>query len=195
MLGRSCVLVISGLAVAALLCSCEKTKGGKETRTGSKEGVVKLNVTSTAFEPTKPIPKQHAYKGEGANLSPPLAWSGAPAGTKSFAIICDDPDAPSPKRPRPNPWVHWVVYNIPADRTALGEGETAGVQGKTDFGETAWGGPMPPPGSGTHRYFFKVYALDAKLDLPAGANKEQLLKAMEGHILAQGELYGTYERN
>ena len=154
-----------------------------------------LIVKSSAFDTGQPIPRKHAYTGEGDNISPPLSWSGAPEGTQSYALICDDPDAPSPKRPRPNPWVHWVVYNLPPDKTALGErDEGGGVSGRSDFGQTGWGGPMPPPGSGTHRYFFKVYALDAKLGLKAGATKDELLAAMEGHILAQGETYGTYER-
>ncbi|MHC4917883.1 MAG: YbhB/YbcL family Raf kinase inhibitor-like protein [Planctomycetota bacterium] len=177
--------------------ACEKTKAVKETPAGGskQKAAAKLTVSSSAFEAGKPIPKKHAYKEEGENISPALSWSGAPSGTKSFAVICDDPDAPSPKKPRPNPWVHWVVYNIPPDRSSLAEGETGdGTVGKNDFKETGWGGPMPPPGSGTHRYFFKVYALDTALDLAAETTKEQLIKAMEGHILAQGQVFGTYVR-
>ena len=154
-----------------------------------------LTVESSAFDEGAPIPKKHAYKGEGQNISPPLQWSGAPGGTQSYVLICDDPDAPSPKNPRPNPWVHWVVYNIPGSCTSLGEGDNGGgTEGRTDFGETAWGGPMPPPGSGTHRYFFKVYALDTTLSLNPGANKDEVLAAANGHVLDNGELFGTYHR-
>jgi Raf kinase inhibitor-like YbhB/YbcL family protein len=196
--------------MTAALMGCKQTKEVKQDRPiasevkqqevkqdkrVSKERAMTLTVKSTAFEAEHPIPKKHAYKGEGENISPPLSWSEAPAGTTSFALICDDPDAPSPKRPRENPWIHWVVYNIPADRMALAEGDTGGgLTGTTDFNETTWGGPMPPPGSGTHRYFFKVYALDVRLDLEAGATKADLLRAMEGHILAQGQVFGTYTR-
>jgi len=182
------------MVVLLTLAGCEKTKAVRGTQK-EPNAMGKLTVTSPAFEAGKPIPKQQAYKGEGENVSPPLAWSGAPAGTRAYAIICDDPDAPSPKNPRPEPWVHWVVYNIPADRASAPQGgDTGGTMGKNDFKETSWGGPMPPPGSGTHRYFFRVYALDARVDLPAGATKAQLVGAMQSHILAQGELYGTYER-
>lgn len=175
----------------------------------SVEGFV---LTSDAFRDGQPIPRKHAYKGEGENVSPPLAWSGAPPGTKSFALICDDPDAPSREAPRKEgPWVHWVVYNIPADATSLPAGASgrpaegsaqAGAakgwaEGTTDFGgEPVYGGPMPPPGSGTHRYFFKLYALDATLSLKSGAakTKKELLGAMQEHILAETKLMGTYER-
>jgi hypothetical protein len=167
--------------------------GSGSARKGGK--IMSLNVESKAFEPQQAIAQKYAYKGEGQNISPPLSWSGAPQGVASYVVIVDDPDAPSPKNPRPKPWVHWVLYNIPPQTTALAEGATGGgVQGKTDFGETAYGGPMPPPGSGTHRYFFKVHALDTTLDLEPGATKDQVLDAMEGHVLAKGEIYGTYER-
>jgi Raf kinase inhibitor-like YbhB/YbcL family protein len=154
-----------------------------------------LSLTSTAFDAGRPIPKKHAYTGEGQNVSPPLAWTGAPAGTRSFALICDDPDAPSPQRPRPKPWVHWVLFDIPAATGGLAEGQTGvGVNGRTDFGEEAWGGPLPPPGSGTHRYFFKLYSLDTMLELKAGATKDDVLAAMMGHVLAEAEVFGTYVR-
>ncbi len=155
---------------------------------------MKLEVTSSAFQNGQRIPKKYAYRGEGENVSPPLAWSGAPEGTKSFVLICEDPDAPSPKRPAPKPWVHWVLFNIPPTVTKFEEGKAAGTPGRNDFKETSWGGPLPPPGSGTHRYFFRVFALDTTLNLPEGATKDEVLKAAEGHILAKGELYGTYER-
>jgi hypothetical protein len=154
-----------------------------------------LTVTSPAFESGQPIPRKHAHEQEGDNVSPPLRWSGAPPETKSFAIIADDPDAPSPSNPRPDPWVHWVLWNVPGDCTELREGNSGGGQsGTNDFNKTGYGGPLPPPTSGKHRYFFKVYALDTTLDLSQSATKANLLDAMEGHILAQGETHGIYER-
>ncbi len=147
-----------------------------------------ITVKSAAFEAGKPIPRKHT--GEGPDVSPPLTWSGAPKETQEFALICDDPDAP-----RAEPWVHWVVWKIPGDRTALPEGSAAGArEGRNDFGRNGYGGPMPPPGHGTHHYHFKLYALDAPIDLKPGATKRDRLKAMERHILDQGELLGTYER-
>jgi hypothetical protein len=162
-----------------------------------------MKLTSTAFQHEGAIPAK--YTGTGPDVSPPLAWSDAPQRTKSFALICDDPDAPSRKNPRPQgPWVHWVIYNIPPSVTQLPEGvprksqltEPAGAkQGKNDFPDIGYRGPMPPPGSGPHRYFFKVYALDTLLDLDASkATKKSLLDALKDHILAQGELMGTFER-
>jgi Raf kinase inhibitor-like YbhB/YbcL family protein len=150
--------------------------------------MAKLTVTSLAFEPGKQIPKK--FTGEGEDVSPPLAWSGAPEGTKELALICDDPDAP-----RPEPWVHWVLYGIQADRTSLAEASKGvGVDGTNSWSRPGYGGPMPPPGHGVHHYHFKVYALDAPLDLEPGATKETLLKAMDAQIIGQGELIGTYER-
>jgi Raf kinase inhibitor-like YbhB/YbcL family protein len=161
--------------------------------------LMKIELTSSAFQEGAKIPKQ--YTGEGLDLSPPLAWSGLPGGTRELALICDDPDAPTPE-----PWVHWVIYKIPATAAALPEGlpktptlkEPPGVfQGKNSWagGQTiGYRGPLPPPKSGPHRYFFKLYALDAALDLAPGATKPALLKAINGHVLAEGRLIGTYER-
>jgi Raf kinase inhibitor-like YbhB/YbcL family protein len=147
-----------------------------------------IQVSSPAFEPGGTIPRK--YTGEGQDLSPPLAWSGLPGGTRELALVCDDPDAPTSK-----PFVHWVVYKIPADLSGLPEGGARGaLEGENDFGGTGYGGPMPPRGHGTHRYRFKVYALDAELGVAGGLTKDELLRAMEGHVLAQGELVGTYER-
>ena len=148
-----------------------------------------IEVSSPAFEAGAAIPKK--YTGEGQDVSPTLIWTGLPEGTKEIALICDDPDAPTP-----NPWVHWVVYKIPADVTGFREGSTQGgaLEGKNDFGTPGYGGPMPPRGHGVHHYHFKVYALDTELEAEAGLTKDQLLEAMEGHILAEGELVGTYER-
>lgn len=146
------------------------------------------------------------FTGEGDDVSPLLTWSQAPAGTKSFALICDDPDAPSPKRPAAEPWVHWVIFNLPAGMTELPEKiarlaepqEVAGVrQGKNSWpiDNVGYHGPMPPPGSGPHRYFFKLYALDCVLNIqPANAIKSSVMAAMRGHILGEAQLVGTYER-
>ena len=155
-----------------------------------------ITIQTTAFAGNETIPRK--YTGDDADLSPPLTWAGLPEGTKELALIVDDPDAP-----RPEPWVHWVIYKIPADAGGLPEAistserpsEPPGaLQGKTDFGSIGYGGPAPPRGHGVHRYFFKLYALDTKLDLGPGATKHELLKTMQGHVLAQGELVGTYER-
>ena len=146
------------------------------------------------------------YTGEGPDVSPRLNWSGAPAETKSFALICDDPDAPSRANPFDEPWVHWVIYNLPADATELPEGipreptisaPLSACQGTNSWESDNVGylGPMPPEGSGEHRYYFKLYALDATLDLdPGAATKTTLMEAMESHILAECQLMGTYER-
>jgi hypothetical protein len=161
--------------------------------------------TSSAFASGAAIPAK--YTGEGADVSPPLTWSGLPAGTKTLAIICDDPDAPSPRRPAGEPWVHWVIFNVPATATGLGEGIPRGVEVQAPAGarqgRNSWSadnigyrGPMPPPGSGTHRYIFKLYALDTPLAIdPSKADKKTVLAAMKGHILAEQQLMGTYERD
>ena len=148
-----------------------------------------MKLTSTAFAEGQPIPT--GYSGEGKDFSPPLAWTDPPAGVKSFALICDDPDAPM------GVWVHWVVYNIPASARSLGENipkdpqlPDGARQGRTDFGQTGYGGPYPP--SGTHRYFFRLYALDAVLAVSGKATKHDLVQAMKGHILAEAQLMGTY---
>ncbi len=152
-----------------------------------------MKLTSPSFQHQQPIPAKHT--GEGADVSPALKWEGAPSATKSFALICDDPDAPG------GTWVHWVIYNIPAGTTELPEGVAksdtvlgGARQGVNDFGRVGYGGPMPPRGHGKHRYFFKLYALKSALELPARATKAQLEAAMKGQILAQAELVGTYER-
>jgi Raf kinase inhibitor-like YbhB/YbcL family protein len=151
-----------------------------------------LSLTSTAFQPGAAIPKPHT--GDGADRSPPLRWSEPPPGTSSLALICDDPDAPR------GTWVHWVLFNLPAQSRELEEGvPTAGLlgngakQGTNDFGKVGYGGPAPPGGN-PHRYFFKLYALDTVLDLPAGSSRAQLENAMKGHVLAEGQLMGTYQR-
>ena len=147
-----------------------------------------LALSSSAFKSGAAIPKRHT--GEGPDVSPPLAWTGVPQGAAELALICDDPDAP-----RPKPWVHWVLYGLPPTTTELKEDhQGAGVEGSTDFGKTGYGGPMPPKGHGVHRYYFRLYALDKPLKSAPGWTKERLLAEMEGHILAEAELMGTYER-
>jgi Raf kinase inhibitor-like YbhB/YbcL family protein len=152
----------------------------------------KLAVTSPAFEAGQTIPVKYTCQGE--DVSPPLHWEGAPAKTKSFVVICDDPDAPG------RTWVHWVIYNLPPDAVSLPENtaKTATLpngpaQGRNSFGNIGYGGPCPPGGK-AHRYFFKVYALDVVLALKESPDNEKLLGAMKGHILAQGQLMGTYQR-
>jgi Raf kinase inhibitor-like YbhB/YbcL family protein len=152
-----------------------------------------MEVTSTAFQEGATIPKQ--YTGDGRDISPPLRWSGAPDDRQSFALICDDPDAP-----RKEPWVHWVLFNLPADTHELPEAVPAdetlthgAKQGMNDFGKVGYGGPAPPRGK-PHRYHFKLYALDSMLNLKEGATKQQLEQAMKGHILASGQLIGDYGR-
>lgn len=156
----------------------------------AKEGQ-EMKLMSSAFQQGKMIPQQ--YTCDGSDISPPLTWSDPPQGTQSFALIADDPDAPR------GTWVHWVVWNIPATARSLEESvprqeslATGAKQGMTDFKKIGYGGPCPP--SGTHRYFFKLYALDAMLNLPTGTTKAEFEKAMQGHILGRAELMGTYQR-
>jgi Raf kinase inhibitor-like YbhB/YbcL family protein len=157
-----------------------------------EETSMPMTLSSSTFSSGSAIPKK--YTGDGPDLSPELKWEGAPKGTKSFALIMDDPDAPR------GTWVHWVLYDLPATTKELKEGFpkdeqlTTGVkQGMTDFGTTGYGGPYPPPGK-PHRYYFKLYALDTELKLPPKATKKEVEAAMKGHILAHAELMGTYER-
>ncbi|MFA5865545.1 MAG: YbhB/YbcL family Raf kinase inhibitor-like protein [Phycisphaerae bacterium] len=158
--------------------------------------MTQIMVQSQAFSQNQPIPKKHT--GEGEDISPPLSWSGLPQGTQEIALITDDPDAPVAE-----PWVHWLIYKIPPQTQGLSEGiettekvsDPAGaLQGENTGGTIGYHGPMPPRGHGVHHYHFKVYALDTALNLKSGIDKKALLKAMAGHILAEGELVGTYQR-
>jgi len=146
-----------------------------------------LVISSPAFSNGQPIPAK--FTADGANLSPELLIADPPAGTACFALIVDDPDAPM------GTWVHWVVWNIPAGTTRIPEGKlpTGAVEGRNSWGRTGYGGPSPP--SGTHRYHFKLYALDRTLELPKTADKQALIDAMEGRVLARAQLTGTYARN
>jgi Raf kinase inhibitor-like YbhB/YbcL family protein len=172
--------------VLALACSCGHHEAAKQPAP-----VAALAVTSSAFVGGAAIPTVHTCEGD--DLAPPLAWTGAPAGTRTFALIVDDPDAPDPAAPRMT-WVHWVVADVPVTTTSLPAGgalPAAAIAGKNDFGKTAWGGPCPP--IGRHRYVFKVYALDAAVGKP-GITKPELIAAMAGHVLAEGELVGSYQK-
>ena len=151
-----------------------------------------MNLTSTAFEGGGPIPTR--YTGEAEDVSPALAWSDVPEGTKSFALICHDPDAPLVK-PGTYGFVHWVLYGIPGSVTELAEGVGDYVQGVNDFGNAGYGGPMPPPGHGTHHYFFWLLALDSEIDLPAGLTLWELLERTEPNIIGMNRLVGTYSRS
>ena len=147
-----------------------------------------MKLSSTAFAPGEAIPRK--FTGEGEDLSPALAWSDPPPSTKEFVLIVDDPDAPTA-----SPWVHWVAYQIAAERRGIDEAATDGfLQGRNDFGERDYGGPMPPKGHGTHHYHFTLYAIDTTLPADSGLTKNEVLRLIEGHILAQAELIGTYKR-
>jgi Raf kinase inhibitor-like YbhB/YbcL family protein len=151
-----------------------------------------LTLTSSAFRDGESIPVRHTCDGE--DLSPPLGWTGAPVETRTFALVCDDPDAPR------GTWVHWLIWNLPADAVELGQGvppppelPSGARQGINDGGDLGYGGPCPPPGK-PHRYFFRLYALDTALNLPPGVQGPDLEAAMAGHILAEGTTMGIYER-
>ena len=152
-----------------------------------------LQLTSSSFQAEGNIPSQ--FTCEGKDISPELTWKSAPSGTKSFALILHDPDAP-----RSGGFTHWVVYNLPADVTHIAQGAPnteklpgGGVQGRNDFGQIGYGGPCPP--SGTHRYYFYLYALDTELNLQPGSTKEDVEKAMKGHVLEKTELMGRYKKS
>jgi Raf kinase inhibitor-like YbhB/YbcL family protein len=157
----------------------------------ASSNVTEMKLVSNAFKEGQPIPR--GYSCEGTNVSPPLEWSGVPKSAKTLALIVDDPDAPA------GTWVHWVLYNLPAENIGIIESTPAtetltggGIQGMNDFKKIGYGGPCPP--SGTHRYYFKIYALDAELPLNPGATKADLEKVMEGHVVAEAQLMGTYRK-
>jgi Raf kinase inhibitor-like YbhB/YbcL family protein len=177
------------LILAALATAVRPAAAARPARdAGDAESPAGLTLTSDAFAPGERIPRRHT--GEGEDISPPLSWSGVPEGTESFALIVDDPDAP-----REEPWVHWVLFNLPAEARGLAAGSAGdGTEGVNSFGEEAYGGPLPPPGHGVHRYHFRLYALDGPLALEAGATKAELLAGLEDRVLARAELVGTYER-
>ena len=173
--------------MALLLVAC-----GPEAPVAPKEVEMALYVSSTAFQEGESIPAQYSCQGQ--DISPPLAWSEPPSGTRSFALIVYDPDAPV------GVFTHWVLFNLPADSRELPEAvptkpqlANGASQGKNDFDKIGYRGPCPPPGS-PHRYRFTLYALDQALDLKSGATRKQVLEVMSGHVLAQGQLTGTYQR-
>jgi Raf kinase inhibitor-like YbhB/YbcL family protein len=166
--------------------------GKREDDLTRRSSDVSIQLSSPAFREGETIPKQ--YTGDGEDTSPPLRWPEPPQGASSFTVVCDDPDAPR------GTWTHWLLFNLPPDRRELDPGLPAAEtlpggakQGKNDFGNLGYGGPAPPRGK-PHRYFFHMYALDTTLDLPAGAGRKQLLDAMKGHVLAEGQLMGLYGR-
>ena len=182
------ILLISACAPAA-----QETPQQIITDPLGMEEAVTIELTSSAFEYGQPIPPKHACTGDVAtslkDVSPELSWGEPPAGTQSFALIMDDPDA------SPDPFDHWIIFNIPASTRSLPESmpvNSGFSNGNNSWGRTGYGGPCPP--SGTHRYFFKLYALDEMLAISEGATKGELEKAMVGHILAQGELMGTFSK-
>jgi hypothetical protein len=153
-----------------------------------------LTIRSSAFEDGAEIPLRHTCEGD--DVSPPLAWSGVPAGARSLALVVDDPDAPDPAAPKMT-WVHWVLYELPPTATGLDEAQRHGSlpgarDGRNDWKRPGWGGPCPP--IGRHRYFFKLYALDAPLGDLGTPTKAKLEEAMRGHVLEQAQLMGTYEK-
>lgn len=176
------ISIIAGMFLTCTASSqaCAAAKGGRP-----------MEIRSSAFEQGGMIPSKYTCKGN--NISPPLSWKGAPEGTKSIALIADDPDAAR------GTWVHWVYFDIPNQVSHLSEDiskgkkpDRGGTQGMNDFHNVGYDGPCPP--SGTHRYHFKIYALDTVLGLRPGASKKELLKAMEGHVLSEGALMGKFSR-
>ena len=178
------------LAISLLLfCQC-KADEPKDANTEGGEPMT-IKVTSSAFVDSNMIPAKYTCQGQ--DISPPLKWEAVPEGTISIALICDDPDAPM------GTWDHWLLFNIPASESEIQEGVPAQAEltngarhGKNSWRRKDYGGPCPP--GGTHRYFFKFYALDTLLDLESGVSKQELMKAMQGHILAQAELMGKFKR-
>jgi Raf kinase inhibitor-like YbhB/YbcL family protein len=184
--------VRSRLAVLAGFLLCISTLSTGKLFSQAKGGAMALRITSPDFSDGEVIPQK--FTCDAQDTSPKLEWKGPPANTGSFALIMDDPDAPA------GTWVHWVLYDVPADAKDLPErvpGQeqlaSGARQGRNDFGKIGYGGPCPPPGK-PHRYFFKLYALDAKVGLKAGATKADVERAMKGHVLAQAELIGKYGR-
>jgi len=175
--------------IATIIGGCDISAKNQPRQKGDDK--MGITVSSPAFEEGGMIPSEYTCDGE--NMSPPIHWEGIPEEAKSIAVISDDPDAPV------GTWVHWVIWNIPHDSNGLAKKllkekvlPNGTKQGINDFGKYGYGGPCPP--SGTHRYYFKVYALDIKLEISNNSKKKDLLKAMDGHILAEGELMGRYKR-
>ncbi len=184
--------VSTNLLLAVALVGCFVTAGCSQEPKSATGHVMKVRLTSAAFAEGQPIPAK--YTADSLDISPPLAWTNTPPGTKSFALIADDPDAPA------GDWTHWVIYDLPPTAVSLGEDQlklaqfkNGAKQGPNDFKKTGYNGPAPPPGK-AHRYYFKLYALNILTGLPPGAVKADLLKAMDGNLLGEGQLMGTYQR-
>ncbi len=206
--GRICAAVmLAGLILPA--AGCQRRAETQDQRRSESQGPQRaqsepqrqqpggktMSLTSTAFADGEPIPRK--YTADGEDVSPPLSWTDVPEAARQFALIVDDPDAP-----RAEPWVHWILYGIAGEVRSLPEGTGRKdrqaqnlLEGENSWGKMGWGGPSPPRGHGTHRYFFKLYALDARLELKAGLTKQQLLQVIEGHVLDKCELVGTYQRS
>ena len=189
-LKRECIWQV--MAVLIVLSLVTLAFAGCESKQPPEEGETMLNVSTSVFKEGGSIPTKYSCQGE--DVSPALQWDEPPTGTQSFALIMDDPDAPV------GVFTHWVIFNIPSDSQQLAEAippqaqlPSGALQGKNDFGRIGYGGPCPPPGP-AHRYRFTLYALDKSLDTNPGASKTQVLDAVKGHILAQGQLTGTYQR-
>jgi hypothetical protein len=177
--------------VAILFTSLLCSSCSNDVQPAAKADAAKIQVTSTAFEDSQPIPDK--YSGQGDNVSPPLQWSDVPQQTKSLALVCQDPDSPS------GTFTHWLVYNLPPTTTSLDENIPKGqsmvygfLQGKNDFGNVGYSGPAPPAGK-VHHYVFKVYALDIILLVPAGGDRSDVIGAINGHVIGEGDLTGTFE--
>jgi Raf kinase inhibitor-like YbhB/YbcL family protein len=180
----SALALLASAGCGASRQASNETNGGAAVDNAT---VTRLELTSSAFKDGQPIPVQ--YSCDGANQSPPLAWGEPPEGTKSFALVIDDPDAPS------GTFRHWGVYDIPASARSIGGGQKVGTEVTNDFGKPGYGGPCPPKGHGPHHYHFKLFALGVdKLDLPGAAKITDVEAAARRHAIAQGELIGTYER-
>ncbi|MEO0294190.1 MAG: YbhB/YbcL family Raf kinase inhibitor-like protein [candidate division WOR-3 bacterium] len=185
------ILAVLTSSIFFFYCACGRSKGLEKKETKEVE-MLEIEVYSSSFKNGGVIPKKYTCEGE--DISPHIGWGELPKGVKSLALICDDPDAPG------GDFVHWVIYNIPPEIDSLPEGlpikdtlDFGALQGMTDFGRVGYGGPCPPRGP-AHHYHFKLYALDTVLDAEKEITKEKLLKKMEGHILAKGEIVGLFNR-
>lgn len=194
---RTIIIFLASVLVVLLILSigsiifvskkAVKNSQGSDNKQSDVQKTKHMQITSSAFSQNGPIPSRYAC--DGKNINPSLLFSGIPENTKSLALIVDDPDAPS------KTWVHWILYNIPPSVMTIDEGISplGSAEGMTDFGKPGYQGPCPP--SGTHRYFFKLYALDSKLNLDGSAGKADIEQAMTGHILQKAELMGLYKRS
>jgi Raf kinase inhibitor-like YbhB/YbcL family protein len=182
--------ITPALALIVLASCGTRDQAGNDANGGTaveNATLTKLELTSSAFQAGQPIPTQ--FTCDGANQSPPLQWGEPPPGTKSFALVIDDPDAPS------GTFRHWGVFDIPASARSIGGGHRVGTEVANDFGKAGYGGPCPPKGHGPHHYHFKLFALDTdRLEVGANAKIADVENAAQQHALAQGELIGTYER-